>query len=158
MKTIATPGWRSRGYLWHCDAAGLTHHVVFCLRDAFSGAADLPDNPDERRTAADQILDRLHGSRVLDDPRAAEIVENALLHFDGERYRMLAWRVMPNHVHALLHVEDKDRLSRIVHSWKSFTAHAINDAIGLNGSVWQREYFDRFIRDDAHYFFDREVY
>ena len=98
------------------------------------------------------ILDRLRGSRLLDDPRAAELVENALLHFDGERYRLLAWCVMPNHVHVLFHVEAKDQLRRIVHSWKSYSAHAINEAIGRTCAVWQREYFDRFIRDDAHYF------
>jgi REP element-mobilizing transposase RayT len=89
---------------------------------------------------------------LLDDPRAAEIVETALLHFDSERYRMLAWCVMPNHVHAMVHIPERGALANIVHAWKSFTAHEINRTLGRAGAVWRREYFDRYMRDDAHYF------
>jgi REP element-mobilizing transposase RayT len=151
VKLAPNAAWRSRGYLWHHDGAGLTHHIVFCLADAFGGDA-LPAEPALRRRLADERLDRLEGARLLDNAEAASIVEEALLHFDGERYRLLAWCVMPNHVHALIHVERGRTLARVVHAWKSFTAHAINTALGRTGPVWQREYFDRFIRDDAHYF------
>lgn len=65
---------------------------------------------------------------------------------------MRAWCVMPNHVHAMAYVERGRTLAQVVHAWKSFTAHAINKTLGRTGPVWQREYFDRFIRDEAHYF------
>jgi putative transposase len=38
-----------------------------------------------------------------------------------------------------------------VHSWKSFTAHAINQSLGRRGAVWSREYFDRMIRNDRQF-------
>jgi REP element-mobilizing transposase RayT len=42
-------------------------------------------------------------------------------------------------------------LSEVVHSWKSFTANEANKILGRSGDFWQREYHDRFIRDDDHY-------
>lgn len=78
------------------------------------------------------------------------MVEDALLHFDGERYRLLAWVIMPNHVHVLAETLPVYRLGDIVHSWKSFTAKEANRILGRMGPLWQEEYFDRFIRDDDH--------
>jgi len=77
-------------------------------------------------------------------------VENALLHFDGKRYRLIAWCIMPNHVHGLIEREDWP-LAGIIHSWKSFTAHAANQILNRSGDFWFREYFDRFIRDERHF-------
>ena len=34
---------------------------------------------------------------------------------------------------------------------KSFTANEANKVLVRTGDVWQREYHDRFIRDDDHY-------
>jgi REP element-mobilizing transposase RayT len=42
----------------------------------------------------------------LSDPRLAEIVWNALKFFDGQRYDLLAWSVMPNHVHGIIVITD----------------------------------------------------
>ncbi|HEY7215578.1 MAG TPA: transposase, partial [Thermoanaerobaculia bacterium] len=75
----------------------------------------------------------------------------ALLHFDGQRYRVIAWCVMPNHVHGLIETRGGWPLARIVHSWKSYTSHAANQILGRSGDFWFREYHDRFIRDDQHF-------
>jgi REP element-mobilizing transposase RayT len=53
---------------------------------------------------------------------------------------------MPNHVHVLVHIERGADLPKVVHSWKSYSAHQI----GL-GVIWQREYFDRVIRSPQEY-------
>ena len=58
---------------------------------------------------------------------------------------------MPNHVHVLVEINAEYQLSQIVHSWKSFTAKEANRILGTSGRYWQPDYFDRFIRDDAHY-------
>ena len=143
-------GWRSRGYLPHCDAAGLVQHLVFGLADA------VPDEPpadfDARMRAAwwDSAFDRGGGARCLQG-EAADCVENALLHFDGARYALLAWCVMPNHVHVLLEQFPGIKLDRVVHTWKSFTANKINRIVGRTGQLWRREYFDRYIRDLDHF-------
>src|SRR6185436_7875478 len=103
----------------------------------------------ERRIAA--CLDAGLGACWLKDARIAALVEDALLHFDGQRYRLLAWCVMPNHVHALVETKEGFPLPEIVHSWKSFTANEANKILRRTGDFWQREYHDRFIRDDDHY-------
>ena len=105
---------------------------------------------DRWRTRIEQYLDEGHGACWLRDDRIAQLVQNALLKFDGERYRQLAWVIMPNHVHALIEVFDGYPLDRVVHSWKSFTAKQANKILRRRGKFWSADYFDRFIRDDEH--------
>ena len=91
------------------------------------------------------------GEALLGDPRAAGMVEKALLYFDAVRYHLHAWVVMPNHVHALFTPENGFMLSAMLHSWKSFTAKEANRILGRRGQFWQKEYFDRYIRSEEHY-------
>jgi REP-associated tyrosine transposase len=84
------------------------------------------------------------------------MVQGSLLAFDGERYRMLAWVVMPNHVHALFQPMNGWTMAKIVASWKKFTARQICDwrresGEEASGPVWHREYWDRYIRDARHF-------
>ncbi len=74
-----------------------------------------------------------------------------MLHFDGKRYRLLGWCVMPNHVHGVIETIEGYPLERIVHSWKSYTANETNRILRREGRLWQREYHDRFIRDEKHF-------
>lgn len=104
-----------------------------------------------RRKKLDAMIDEGRGSCLLRQPQHAEIVQNALTHFDGDRYRMIAWVVMPNHVHVMIEQVVGFQLAEIVGSWKSFTAKEINKTEHRSGPVWAREYFDRFIRDEQHY-------
>ena len=76
---------------------------------------------------------------------------DALKHFDGERYHLHAWCVMPNHVHVLVTPLGRHTLSSIVHSWKSHTANRANKRLGRRGAVWMPEYFDRAVRDERHF-------
>ena len=95
--------------------------------------------------------DAAHGQCWLRDERIARLVEDCLLVFDGQRYRLIAWCVMPNHVHGLIETLDGWPLARILHSWKSYTAHKANEILGRTGEFWFREYFDRFVRDERHF-------
>ena len=154
--------WRSRGYLPHFDRPGLVQSLTFRLADSLPRTfldqcqrelRALPKSErrvqKEKRIAA--YLDRGEGACHLRDPRIAELVENAMLHFDGERYRLLGWCVMPNHVHAVIATEDGHPLGRVMHSLKSFTAKEANRILGRAGRFWQREYHDRFVRDEKHF-------
>ena len=78
------------------------------------------------------------------------MVEDALLHFDGQRYGLLEWCVMPNHVHVLAQTCVGFQLDKVIHSWKSFTAKAANRVLDRKGEFWMLDYFDRFIRDETH--------
>lgn len=161
-----TPIWRSRGYLRHIDRSSLVQTLTFRLYDAVPDsvvqswktelawignlkATDPREIALSKRIA--QYEDASHGRCWLRDERIANLVEDCLLHFDGQRYRLIAWCIMPNHVHGLIEVFDDWSLARILHSWKSFTAHRANEILGRTGEFWFREYFDRFVRDDRHF-------
>ncbi len=103
------------------------------------------------RDAVENYLDRGQGSCLFRDPGYARLVEESLLYFDGQRYRIMGWVVMPNHVHALIEIWDGFPLMQIVHSWKSYTSHEIGKLRPLAGTLWQADYFDRFIRDEKHF-------
>lgn len=91
-----------------------------------------------------ESLDHAHGSCFMREPRIAQIVANAITYFDEQRYRLLAWCVMPNHAHVVLTVE---HLDRVIHSWKSFTAKQANVALSRTGMFWREDYFNRVVRD-----------
>jgi REP element-mobilizing transposase RayT len=149
---MAHAGWRSRGYLPHCDERGLVQHVIFGLFDSLPHEApEGLSRPDDRAAWVDRALDHGHGCRLLGDEDNASIVQASLLHDDGERYALAAWCVMPTHVHVLIEQMNGCALASIVQTWKSATAHAINRRLDRKGAVWGREYFDRFMRDSDQF-------
>jgi len=83
------------------------------------------------------------------DSRVARIVADAIRHFHGQRYRLLAWCVMPNHVHVLFSPQPGHELETILHSWKSYSANKANTLLARSGPFWQREYFDHLVRDES---------
>ncbi len=94
-------------------------------------------------------LDKGQGACWLREGRIAEIVENQFKHFDGKRYNLLAWCVMPNHVHAVIRPIAGHELSTILHSIKSYSAQRANSVLGRGGAFWQAETYDHLIRDEA---------
>ena len=77
-----------------------------------------------------------------------ELVVNSLLHFQDERYRLLAYVVMDDHVHVIVRPLGDYTLSSLIHSWKSYTANQINVQRGAQGALWQADRFDRIIRSE----------
>jgi Rad3-related DNA helicase/REP element-mobilizing transposase RayT len=95
-------------------------------------------------------LDAGMGECWLRRPEISQVVEEALRHFDGERYVLGHYVVMPNHVHAIVRPVQGHLLMDILHSWKSFTAHKLNEVLGREGQLWQDESFDCIVRSEAH--------
>jgi primosomal protein N' (replication factor Y) len=91
-------------------------------------------------------LDAGYGCCRLRDEKAKVLVEEALGNFDGDRYRLHEFIVMPNHVHVLVSPLGDHLLSDILHSWKSYTASELNRLNGTKGPVWQKESFDHIVR------------
>ena len=91
-----------------------------------------------------------YGQCFLREERIAAIMQDTLKHFDGERYHLICWCIMPNHVHVLIEVNEGWSLSRIMHGWRSYTAKEANRILGRTGKFWMEEYYDRYIRDDSH--------
>jgi REP element-mobilizing transposase RayT len=160
---------QSRRNLPHWEQHGATYFVTFRLADSVPASlraewreeldrwlAHHPkpwDSPTafeyhERFVQSrEDWLDRGHGSCLLRDPAAAQTVADALRHFDGDRYVLDAFVVMPNHVHALVQPAPAHSLSDLLHSWKSFTARKLGELRGEGGTVWQDESFDRIVRN-----------
>ena len=156
-------------HLPHWRQDGCTYFVTFRLADSIPQdklvqwqmelREWLRQHPEPRTMEqeleyAELFADRFH--RWLDDclgecwlrqPKISAIVEEALRCFDGQRYWLGYYAVMPNHVHVLLRPLGDHTLSEILHSWKSFTAKQINAVIGRAGNVWQDESFDCIVRD-----------
>lgn len=96
-----------------------------------------------------QWLDAGHGSCCLKEPQIAQIIRDALIYFDGERYQLDGWVIMPNHVHLLLQLNEDQPLPKVLHSLKSFTAKKINKLLKKDGAFWQSESYDRIVRSEA---------
>jgi len=87
------------------------------------------------------------GPQPLADSAIAGMMVEALKHFDGDRYDLLAWSVMPNHVHALLTPREGHELEKILQAMKTHTAKEANRMLGTSGTFWQEEYFDHIVKD-----------
>jgi len=147
---VGPRGWHSRGYMPHFDSNDVIQHVTFHLADSLPKeaiariAAELAgEDPEhreiEKRRRLEALSDACHGACWLRRPDCAREVQNALLHFDGERYRLLAWVVMPNHVHALFQTLDGWEMGKVVASWKSWTGRQISEMILRERHSWERE-------------------
>ena len=157
----------------HWQQAGAVYFITFRLADALP-ARLLAQWEDERTTwlrfhpkpwtletedeyhkrfsgAVDHWLDAGHGSCLLRQIDCAKIIDDALRHFDGNRLALISSVVMPNHVHVLLVQNPEYPLEDLLRSWKTFSARAINEVHKRSGTLWQRSYFDRLVRDEKHF-------
>jgi len=165
---------RDRGRLPHWEKESATYFITFRLADSLPKSVldqiesereaivktanqfQRPLSPDERRKIqrlsspiVEKYLDNGAGACHLRNPAIAEEIANALRHFDDQRYRLFAWCLMPNHVHVVVRLLPGQELAEVIHSWKSFTAKRANAILGLQGSLWQREYYDHLIRNEG---------
>jgi REP element-mobilizing transposase RayT len=92
-------------------------------------------------------LDAGDGACVLAQPEIHRLIESVLKFFQGQRYELGEFVVMPNHVRGLVRPFDSHRLDRILHSWKSFSSNHVNKIRNSHGPVWHRESFDHIVRN-----------
>ncbi len=181
-----------RRHLPHWDVEGKPFFVTACLDGSISAAGmkriqryrlelDARRRPEQLSeqewqrnkdkllfALVDDLLDHQSPVCYLADGRQAEIVQNAFLHFAGERYTLLAFVVMPSHHHWLF-LPDENWSREVVershhsgrpwtpreiisHSLQSFTATMCNRVRGDTGTYWQSETFDHWARDEAEMF------
>jgi putative transposase len=175
-KELGFLGWHERGHLPHCDYPGLVQFITLRLADSMPTSRrgewehllKIEDDR-EKRKKLEEYLDRGIGACHLQNPETARIAEDAMLHFHNEHYELLAWCVMPNHVHALVNVWQMP-LWKMIQNWKIHTANEIRRLRllerrapsrreeRLNSSLprrcsalrpfWQREYWDTFMREE----------
>jgi type I restriction enzyme R subunit/putative DNA methylase len=181
MNDIASDAKAVYRHLPHRDEWHLVQMITFRLADSLPREklhqleAELgkfvisEDERDQRRrTQIEAWLDAGTGSCALRQPEMARVMEEGFLRADGERYRLLAWCVMPNHAHVL--IQQWAPLADIVRSWKAYSgrwasAHAAQLLPGRWGAgsakassktsrtfrFWQPGYWDRFMRNERHF-------
>ncbi len=157
------PHWiKPRGtyFLTFRTADSLPANVVLRLREEFE--ADLralvrrlgraPEEEEtralrtERHRRAERHLDKGYGACHVRDPRVAALATDAIRFFDGDRYDLHAWCLMPNHAHVLLTLCDEWSPIEVAGSWKKFSSRRINVVLGVSGSFWQEEGFHHLVR------------
>jgi putative transposase len=154
-------GWHERGYLPHRDDPGLTQLVTFHLEDAFPTALRSEwaalletENNQEQRKKLESYLDQGRGQCYLRRRDIGQLVEDVLRYHHGTRYQLVAWIIMPNHVHVLFKVGDKPMV-KTVGDWKEYAARQANSILGRRGRFWAREFWDVYMRDGEHELFAR---
>ncbi|MEM1440820.1 MAG: transposase [Verrucomicrobiota bacterium] len=171
-RDVRTLRWQRN--LPHWEQPGGTYFVTFRLADSIPKAKwkqwvgekeewmihhSAPWSDREWKVYREQFLQRIerwsdrgYGDCLLGDPEVREIVNNSLLFFDADgaskdgRYELGDFVIMPNHVHLLVKPVGKWNLGQLIHSWKSFSAHAINKYLSRTGSLWMDERFDHLVR------------
>ena len=98
----------------------------------------------------DAWLDEGYGASHFRDLQLAGYLEEALLHFQNDRYFVSCWVVMPNHCHAVIRPLRDQQLEVILRGMKGVVARRINLSSGERGSLWQDESYDRIVRDEEH--------
>lgn len=166
---------RNRGRLPHWEKDSGLYFITFRLADSLplpalkkaaerhgiltaakiSGARLLPAQEAELAEYSprrmEEYCDRGMGSCALTDQRIAGAVAAALRFRDGKHYRLLAWCIMPNHVHVVVRLLPGADLATVLKTWKQFSSKAANQVLGRRGHFWQREYYDRLIRSEQEY-------
>ena len=173
LKTLNDVTTRTRGYLPHWELPGATYSITFRLHGSLpreviarlheerlrlkrmitGGVRPLTaiEDMNLRARMETRYDDALHENDPvvhLSNPAVADLVARTLTFFDGQRYRLNAWAIMPNHVHAVLTPLDPHTLAKIFHSWKSYSSNRANAILGREGTFWHREYYDRIVRDE----------
>ncbi|MBP7948653.1 MAG: transposase [Verrucomicrobiales bacterium] len=142
--------WRSERDVWLSD-----HGIEPEAKDWRRQLEELPDEDrqDFRRFAKtlEDELDAGHGECLLRQSDLAKIVTGALRFFDGSRYTLGDFVVMPNHVHLLVGGLARNAMLKQVESWKKWSAMKINEALGRSGRFWQDESFDHLVRSEASF-------
>ena len=87
---------------------------------------------------------------MLRNSEYREVLAGILHFFEGVRHEHVSWVAMPNHVHILCKLLGDMTTGKAIASWKKESARGINKLLGVQGSLWEKDYRDRMIRDREH--------
>ena len=155
-------GWHTRGYLPHFDGRAIPQFITLHLGDSIPTKVidrwqrQLKELNDEEakivlQRRIEKYLDQGYGECYLGNHTIATLVQESLIKFDGMRYDLFSWVIMPNHSHSILTRAEDWELETLMKDHKSFTAHAANKILRRKGQFWMPEYYDRYIRTPEHF-------
>ena len=147
-------GWHVPRGVPHFDSPEVPQFITFRTADSLPreiARARRGEGDAAHRQRIEAALDAGAGARALAREDVARAVVDALLHGDGQTHELQAFVVMPNHVHVLTIPRRGERLAEVVGGWKSVSSRRILAILRCPSPFWQRDYFDRFIRDADHF-------
>lgn len=120
---------------------------------------------DPEAALADALADAKVQEYPFRNPIAAKTVLDRVREYDDEYYRLHACCVMPNHLHLLvdfsIQVPDDwngeaaipgyRNLPELMNLIKGGSAYLVNQRLARKGPLWERGYFDRYIRSPEHF-------
>jgi len=145
----------------HFHVDGMTQFVTLRLFDAIPPPLRLRSVPETAGGSQpspreiEAVLDQGYGECLLGLPQVAACAASVLQDSSGAEYDLYAWVFMPNHAHLLLTPRPPFHIQTVMQRYKSRSTVQINRLLSRTGAIWQRGYFDKYIRDAEH--FDRAV-
>jgi REP element-mobilizing transposase RayT len=97
----------------------------------------------------DNYLDNSTNGAYLNG-EIVDIIKDLLFKFDKEYYELIAFAIMPNHIHIV--ILPKEKLSVIMKMLKGNSSIQINKILNKKGVFWAREYYDKVIRDEKQFY------
>ncbi len=95
-------------------------------------------------------LDLGHGRCVLKEKDVRATIMAKLHDLESESVVLRSVVIMPNHAHLLVTLGEM-KIGDYMNALKGATSRLINSYLKREGALWQRDYFDRIIRDERHY-------
>ncbi len=143
---------KRHNHLPHIDFPDHYQFITFRTHDSVDtlvrrlAKQNLPSN--QRQLAIDEYLDQSTKGAYLND-NILLLLYDFILSKDAELYELIAFCIMPNHVHMLM--KPLMELAKVMHYLKGGSARLINGVMGRKGKLWEKDYYDKLIRDEKHF-------
>ena len=159
---------RTRGYLPHTNVLDGTYSITIRLFDSLPqsvyhryrqelelkqrlGTYDPLILWDDYQTKIEKYLDASYRKCWLRDPRIAKLAVDGFKKYDGQRYILHAYTIIPNHAHVLFSLQNVKPLGKVIGTWKGSSSFFANKMLQRSGIFWQREYFDRIVKSQRQF-------
>jgi REP element-mobilizing transposase RayT len=139
-------------HLMHLDIAGYYQFITFRTHDSsddFLKRLYHQEKPaNKKQLEIDNYLDNSEQGAYLNG-RALLFLNHYLKKTDSQLYELLAFAIMPNHVHLL--IKPLIKLSSMMQRIKGESAYELNKLLVKSGTFWEADYYDKAIRNQTHF-------
>ncbi len=136
----------------HIDLVGYYQFVTFRTHDSIDDFLKRLSEEDIttslKQYKADEYLDTSKKGAYLND-EVLQWLKDFLLSKDKILYDLTAFSIMPNHLHLLF--KQKEDIAMTIKAIKGASAFGINKMLHRKDTLWEKGYFDKGIRDQAHF-------
>ena len=143
---------RKYSHLPHIDSIGRYQFITFRTKESLDGYLKQLYNSNEtekiKQYKMDQYLDSSQNGTLLYG-EVLEKIRDYYLGYDKNVFELVALSIMPNHIHVLL--KQNDTMTNVMRVLKGGAGHIVNKTLGRKGAVWSRDYYDKAIRDEKHF-------